>query len=429
MNDDRHPSEMSQASTYTDAVASVWAVATPLQIRNFEIVIKETNLAWRLREIVALLMCLYLTPFVLAQSPPAGTPGPTLANQTFYGAGFAMDSLANTTLNNSQVSYRFRSSHTGQLSAVRFYLIINHAGYSGGNNGNVQVNIETDDGTTNHYPTGTVLATYTIVRPSVNFPLVTFSSPPTLTANTLYHVVFVNTDPTPTVNYCSPDVILSQVPNGRTPAQPMVGDTDWIQLMNAGGGWQVRPGYSPILELDYADGFIGGVGYMENWNDSTKAISTGLQVREAFTVTGGNHTVSKVSLRIVSGSGGLAVRLETGSGTLIEQGTMVTSPAGNNWMDYTFSSPLVLTQGQSYNLVFSSSGSYNVFPIRRGSTYGFSALTYFSDGVAQFNPGSGWVGWDDAGVNNRQEQDLQFYFAIGQPSQPAPPSNLTVTTN
>jgi hypothetical protein len=357
-----------------------------------------------------------------------------LSGQTFYGAGVAMDSLANTTLNHSINSYRFRSAHSGPLVSIRFYLILNATGYAGGNNGTVRVEIQSDDGTSNHHPSGQVLARYTIANAELKtFPLVSFANPPVLEQGRLYHVVFSNTDPNPTVNYCSIDALLSSLSNPPTPAQPTVGNADWIQLIRTNGGtWRIREGYSPILQLNYADGFAGGLGYMESWIAATKTITGGFRVRERITVSGGNRAAHQVFLRVRSGSGGLRVRLEKGDGTLIEEGTMTSAPAGNNWLMYKFAAPRTLALGQSYNLVFSSpSGSYSVFPMRQGWAYGFSPRTYFADGLAEYNAGSGWVGWDAWGVPNRREQNLQFYFATAAPvpdeAQPAPPSGLQIS--
>jgi hypothetical protein len=266
------------------------------------------------------------------------------------------------------------------------------------------------------------------------FPLVSFSSPPVLHEGQLYHVVFSNADPNPTVNYCSIDALLSSTSNPPTPAQPTIDNADWIQLIRPNGGtWRIRAGYSPILQLNYADGFIGGLGYMESWIDATKTITGGFRVREKITVSGADRVVREIFVRVRSGSGGLRVRLEEGGGTLIEEGTMTSASSGNNWLMYRFDTPRTLALGQSYNLVFSSpSGSYSVFPMRQGSSYGFSPRTYFSDGVAEYNSGSGWVGWDAWGVPNRREQNLQFYFAtpaapVPDEGRPAPPTTLQIS--
>jgi hypothetical protein len=71
-----------------------------------------------------------------------------------------------------------------------------------------------------------------------------------------------------------------------------------------------------------------------------------------------------------------------------------------------------LYSGDSYHidLEASSRTTYQVFPIRKGSAYGFANTTYFPEGYAQFKSGSSWVGWTQWGVTNRTDADLQFYF-------------------
>jgi len=54
--------------------------------------------------------------------------------------------------------------------------------------------------------------------------------------------------------------------------------------------------------------------------------------------------------------------------------------------------------------------SYSIFVIRKGVSWGFAPTTYFSDGHAQYNPGSGWVAFDPAWRGPLDEGDLQFAF-------------------
>ena len=58
---------------------------------------------------------------------------------SLYGSGVNSDALNNVTIgpNGHQVSYRFVANHTGTVSKVHFYLIVNasKAGYNAGNGG------------------------------------------------------------------------------------------------------------------------------------------------------------------------------------------------------------------------------------------------------------------------------------------------------
>jgi hypothetical protein len=187
-------------------------------------------------------------------------------------------------------------------------------------------------------------------------------------------------------------------------------------------GWQRLPGYSPIFEVFFSNGDYQGYGYVEAFIMAPEIISGPSAVRETFTVTGPSRTVSSVGVRLarVSGSGNLTVRLENASGTLIEQGYLaassfpITSPASHVWAKYTFATPQNLIAGQTYHLVLQapSTTEYEAFSMEKGTAYGFDKLTYFPDGYAQFNSGTGWTGWSVWGATNRIDSDLQFYFDL-----------------
>ncbi len=354
-----------------------------------------------------------------------------------YGPGLGSDSLANTVVGGpfgNIVSYRFRAEHTGLLQQIHVYLVPNHTGYSAGTGGSLKVTLNTDDGTAAHNPSNIVLASYLLTNPlaatpSINFPIFVFSAPPSLVEGQLYHIVFTNVDPNPTENYISVDAMYYAYPT--TPSQPTISDLDFAELLKGPGGtWVPRKGYTPILQLDYEDGYKELNGYMEVWVGAPQNISGSAKVRQTMTVSGDSKSVSSVSIRAarVSGSDPLIVTLLNGNGTVIEQGEIpatsfpLTSPASYTWSTYKFSSAHALALGQSYFLQFSapSSSVYEAFPIRKGMAYGFANTTYFPDGYAQFNSSGSWVGWTQWGVTNRTDGDLQFYFSLTASSSTAP---------
>lgn len=351
-----------------------------------------------------------------------------------YGAGIGSDGLANTVVGGPAgniVSYRFRAGHSGSLQQIHVYLIPNHVGYSAGTGGQLQVTVNPDDGTAAHNPSSTVLASYLLANPlaatpSINFPVFVFSTPPSLTEGQLYHIVFTNVDPNPAANYISVDALYYANPN--TPSQPTVSDIDSAVLLGgANGTWGTRRGYTPILELDYQDGFSELNGYMEVWIGAPQSISGSSAVRETITVSPAQKNVASVSIRVarVSGSDPLIVTLENGDGTMIEQGQISADqlPTANSygWVTYSFSSAHTLAGGLTYHLQLTSAATstYQTFPIRKGLAYGFKNTTYFPDGYAQFNQSGLWVGWTQWGVSNRTDSDLQFYFGLATPA-PAP---------
>jgi hypothetical protein len=353
----------------------------------------------------------------------------------YYGSKWAADSLANTTIGpNIQGDYRFRATHSGPLASIHTFFICKIPGYAAGTLGSYRIDLETDDGTTNHFPSGTVLATTHEPTPGNQFVTETFASPATLTSGTLYHLVYTNIDPTPTANYCSLDM-LYDTPPVQVPAQPTVADSDWAHLYNnntvTSPTWIWRHGnsdgaYMPVLELVYGDGFITGNGYMEVWiNTSRKTISGTNEARETFTVSGGNQAASNFSVRLRkdSGTDPLTVTLQTAGGSTLESGTI---PAANfssadAWVTYTFIQTRTLANGSPYTIVLSAPGtsSYSIFPIRKGITHNFDAGTFFNDGHAQYSSdGLTWNDWPAETGSPSTEGDLQFYFTLAGASPP-----------
>jgi hypothetical protein len=173
------------------------------------------------------------------------------------------------------------------------------------------------------------------------------------------------------------------------------------------------------MQLNYANGDVGGLGYMEVWVGAAKTISGSRQANETFTVSGSNRSVSRVAVRLkrTGGSGSLRIQLETSAGSLIDECAIAASSFPTSgyggWASCSFSTARTLSSGHGYRVVLSSAAdtTYSLFVIREGSMYGFGAVTYFSDGHAQYNDGSGWGGFDQpGGSGNASQADLQFYL-------------------
>ena len=332
-----------------------------------------------------------------------------IAFQSFAQMGTpGADGLANTCVGGPwelSTSFAFRAEHTGRLQSVMVYLMYStpHSGYSGGNGGSLLFEVQTDRGGN---PSGVALASclHTDPMSKGNFPLITFGSPAKLTKGNLYHVVIQNADANPKENYVS----VNSLYTFEKEAQPIYPKANWYQLIRwPGNGWQStdeEESYTPIMELRYGDGYAEGNAYMEVWTESTKRISGSSKVREVFTASS-SMTASRLALRVRRVSGKLTVRLEKANGTLIKS-VNVTAGDVFAWLTFPFSA--TLTKGQAYNLALSSSGEYEAYPVRDGKDYGFT--TCFP-GYAQFTTGAGWKGWDQWGVTNRQDADLQFMFA------------------
>jgi hypothetical protein len=360
---------------------------------------------------------------VATRTAPLGTVAVGL-----YGPGINADSLNNSPVGgpqDQQTAYRFRATETSALESIHIYVIdASHRGYGGGTGGTIRITIQADDGTDGHGPSGTILASTDVVHP-VDGPggnSYAFASPPELVAGQLYHVVFTNIDPSPSMNFVSVNglYVFADMPVW----QPALSNSDWANLVRTeGGSWSADrpPGQgtiTPIMQLSYANGATAGLGYVEVWYEAAKTISGSRSARESFTVSGSNRQVASVSVRLrrVSGSSPLAIRLETSGGAVVEEGSIPASSIPTTsraaWATYPFTSAHTLVSGQGYHLVLSSAAdtSYSIFVIREGSSYGFAPTTYFGDGVAEYNPGSGWVAFDPGWRGPLDEGDLQFYF-------------------
>lgn len=372
------------------------------------------------------------TSLAIDVAADATTPKPAtgaLSPAGYYGAQIGGDELANTTVgpNGNTVSYRFSAQHNGALEKLRVYLIPDHVGYAAGTAGQLQIDVQTDDGTSEHNPSGTVLASTVISNPLAAtgndryFPLVTFTNPPTLTAGKLYHIVFSNADSLPTVNYLSVDCLMYD--KAITPAQPTLSEAaNAVLLRTSDSAWQPREGYTPISELYFSDGNTQGIGYVEAFVAGPQIISGTAAVRESFTVTGAPRKIASVGIRAARASGDsyLKVRLENGDGTLIEEGYLpassfpLTAPVSHTWTEFKFASAHTLEAGKKYNLVLEAPAStqYVAFSMQKGTAYGFDDTTYFPDGHAEMKVNDSWVGWSNWGVTNRLDSDLQFYFGM-----------------
>jgi hypothetical protein len=355
---------------------------------------------------------------------------PAIFSNTIYGSGLASDGLANTRVGgpfNTALAFRVRSSYSGLLEAIRVYLVWGN-GYSGGTGGTVQVSLQTASSTTPDTPSGQVLTSASIVGPdsSIKFRTIRFDRSVALSAGTVYYIVFNNSDPNPTQNFYSVNALYYQ--QLSSPRQPAYTDGDWDVILGVplssnsqAFSWRVRDvsqglTFNPIMELQFADGYRLGSGYMEVWVGNPKPISGASRVRQQLTPKQ-DLRVSEASVRVrrVSGNGSLTIRLERSDGRLIEQANLPSTlidTAAAKWVTWKFARIRSLTRDQGYNLVLSSTADtrYEAFPIRKGSDYGFSPTTYFNDGYAQFNNGTGWAGWDQWGGRDLRTGDLQFYF-------------------
>jgi hypothetical protein len=361
--------------------------------------------------------------------PPAATSASARSYRA--GAQAQSDSLGNTVIGgpvHTAITFRFRAMWTGSVVAIRCYVIKNvrdRSGYSLGDMGTMRVALQADSGRRPHVPVGRALASATF-RPADRgfFPLVRFSKPARVVAGRLYHVVFSNVARDPVHNYVSINALYSASRLGRGPGVPQ----GLAVLESDGGGsarWAPRRSasheyYLPILDVVGArPGQHSGMGYMEVWD--SKPIGGNAGVRQLLRVPDGGWTIDGAWLRVKrDGSSGdpLVLGLVQNDGTVLASvsvpaAQVPTADAG--WVRVRFASPVSVPAGTQLALTASaaSTGAYDAFPLRKGSEYGFAPDTYYNGGYAQFNDGSGWVGWDQWGGHDLHDSDLQFALDLG----------------
>ena len=356
------------------------------------------------------------TPITRPSSAPTVSP---LAASGCYGPCIGFDTLANTQVLASQPNYyRFRASQSSAIKSLRVYIIANgNTGYSHGTGGSMVVKLETCSGL---FPSGTVLATSTAIATgnpsSASMFTYIFPTPAVAVAGTLYCAVWVQAS---TTDYVSLDGTYTW--NRQTPRQPVFPDGDFGWGYGTGSGWVERT-QDPILDVAYASGAHGGSGYMEvSYGSDQGTVSGSREIREQFTVSGGDRTISSANVFVwrASGSAPLTLALAGGAQTFTGSIAATTFPLLStqppaNGADQTWGGlvipTIVLVSGQTYSLTLSTASgtTYGTMPIRKGSIdYGFSPSTVFTDGNAQQSADG--VTWSSLGrVAN--ENDLPFWL-------------------
>ena len=353
-------------------------------------------------------------------------PGPA-----WLGSRVGADALANTRIGGpfgTTLAYRFRATWSGSITGVRFYIVVNSGSvgeYSGGDGGIVRVSLVA--GGEGGLPIATALASAEI-RPqtrAISFPFVRFGTPPRVVAGREYDVVFTNTGPNPTENWVSVNALV-ETPAGVAPPPLALAGTVLLGDSTDGGAtptnWRARAqgadqSYLPIIDIvGAAKGQHLGIGYMESWISNPKPVGPTAAVRELITYRRPRAARVVEALVRVRRTGGrigpLSVRIEDPKGNALAvsnvPGARVPGDAAG-WVSATFLKPPLLRKGHTYALVLrSAGGTFEAFPLRKGTAFGFDPTTVFSSGYAQFLRGGRWQGWDQWGALDRADGDLQF---------------------
>jgi hypothetical protein len=386
----------------------------------------------------------------------------TPRQELVYGSGIAADALGNLEVTNRNISYRFKAEHTGTIDKIVFYLVFRPGGtYYNGTGGKLLVELQTDDGTEQHNPSGRVLGSRLIERPMNvtnhdyegkfvvgwggdpdvprgSYPVINLTPPPQLEEGKLYHIVFSNPDPEPTTNWVSVNNLHVHCESDNPdmqPTQPRFSDEEldflWTNAIKQWTHGCLSPKYpnkyTPAYSLYFTDGYSQGHAYIATLIEFPASISGNNMVKEKFTVSGNNRTVTAVSVRLAKSESyphpeDLTFKLEEKGGPTIEEGTVPASSGAlliPNWITYNFSKPHVLESGKNYSLILSAPAGdpYIIYPIEDGCWINFTGA--FKDGWAQYSKNSGtswagfgWPGSSGWGDNPTNPWDLQFYFSV-----------------
>lgn len=357
------------------------------------------------------------------------------AGSNIYVVPWNADGLSNTPIGrsyNRMADYRFLATHSGTATAVRLYLAFakvstncTYSGYyAGGTGGKIVLQLETDNGSSSHLPSGKVLASHEITNPlecnngTSAYPnctnsqrLYQFSTSVTLAAGTLYHLVVSNIDSNQSCNWTSTDNLYDAANTSNI--QPAVSDLDFSELIkdNYTGGWQISDSTTPIMDLVYSDGTHFGQGYM--YVNPGYGVYGSDQVRELF-VAKQSGSYTKVYVR--ASKIGLPSALEVtvwDNGGRVATGS-VSSFDSKGWGEASLSATASLVAGQAYSIRLlypsgNSSDGYKARPMQAGTAYGFAAPDEFPEGHFQYsaNGGSTWYNYP----TNRTDFDLQLYLA------------------
>lgn len=372
---------------------------------------------------------------------------------SIFGPGISGDALGNSTIGGPvgaiKTCARFRAEQSSPLISILFaFLSADEPGYGAGSGGNWRLRLFADDGSANHFPAVTPLASVDVLANGVteNDREIVFSTPYTTIKGDLYHLVFENTDGSPTTNYFSVNNWVRKELDPGEIAYPRFSNYDWGTAYYFGGNWIERPNYLPIMEIEYGNGSRQGMCYGEASyacpEDDVTCFNQKLvgeingeskMVRERFTITGEPLVVTGFGLRVLRAEGTISdlyVSLRDEDNMEIETvrltaSSIMTGPAPTygfavdewddlghsaRWAIGNFKSVHSLVPRADYSLVLSSpSGTYWAWVMRRlTSGYQYSSIGAFSAGFAEYttNGGSFWLPLGRVAGDS----DLQFYL-------------------
>lgn len=411
---------------------------------------------------------------------PGGTGNPGDVAGLFYGLFTSGDHTGNGRMFEHQGSRRFVAQKTGTVDAVtyenrvllqyqidaRFPTCKNNGldpiscgytmggPYHVGNGGRICIEIQTDDGSSNHLPSGQVIGKarncFTpIDLKDVHFPAHELESPVQLEAGEIYHLVLNQTAPP---GNCRSGHSVSQARscprnkglisfNGTynsagLPDNPFGGSIEAnLTRDSSGGSWRKDGEERAWYGLRYTDdqkwyGWLNTYyrAYYTTTQNGNHIIGGSKRARQKFTVRGKSYQVNGLWVRAArsGGGGSLKVDVKDASGQVISSGSYNTGEFPNNcgsrcsgdWAYTDLSSTVTLQEGQTYTAEFSGSN----ISLQTGFPLDYGAFNIPGDGGSWWNDaqaevstngGSSWSGYSGDYFPKR---DLSMLFTlVGQP--------------
>jgi hypothetical protein len=278
----------------------------------------------------------------------------------------------------------------------------------------------------NHYASGDTLAmvSYSNSMNGQPFPALYFDRSAVLRSGSIYHLVFLNSDPAPKTNYVSINNLHTL--NVEEPRQPTTDKLNWAVILGSmisgpnGTSTILFSGESrtmtPICQVTYSNGISEGIGYIDAWSGTVRPISGSQRVREQFRVPSSRYTIGGIGIRLrhVLGTSPLVTSIRDSSGSQLAQAIVEASQTRSqtSWVFADFGQSVSIEATKLYYLEIStlSDAQYALFPLQKGtSLYGFDPQVVYSNGYAEYSDGSVWQGWVQTGTSQpREDTDLQY---------------------
>lgn len=404
----------------------------------------------------------------------------------FYGNPTSGEGTGNGSLFLSQASRRFRAERSGQIDAVRHnnrtlsaatiadrcnatpgsvwcecvdggldeytcgYHLSNS--YHVGNGGSVSIEIQSDDGTTEHLPSGVVLGR--TVSPYVpvdiadqHYPIFDLEAPAELQGGCIYHVVYRQLNPpTACTSWNQPAVDAANCDQDKgaiglngiqftaeSPDSPRFGP--WhgdaaaiLTQQEADGAWHLDPNNLSWFEVRYTDGTWMGDGVAQYRGESdgggAQIFGAGEQVRQRFNVRVADREVDGIWLyarRLSATAGAISATLAADDETPLATAALTAAefelcaPACSRWAYAELSESVTLDQDQAYSLTLETTepNSYLVssgFPLDY-SPYSSTCQSPWHDAQAEYSDdgGSSWSGF---AADYHPSRDISLLFTI-----------------